>query len=270
MAKSDFNIYTTGGWRVSTAQSIWTPADISVLWLRADLGITKDGSNILSSWKDQGPSGVNYTAFGTPTWIAAQVGGKPIVRFNGSTDAFQNIGTAIMNANESRSMIFILKYTLLDPPQWSFLLGPTQRFNAGDWGIVMMCAGLMPCNAVGGPADMTIFQQYGGGPTAGASSHDISNYTAAFVSLREDVNFSTMKQAVYRNGVLVPLDSEDFAVTEVNCPGQEGSFFGCEFVGGGPRRYWSGDIAEIIMTNGIISDANWTALQSYFTSRYGL
>lgn len=103
-----------------------------------------------------------------------------------------------------------------------------------------------------------------------ANGHPITNYTAAYVCLREDLNFSTGAQAVYRNGAAVTLSSTTFSLTEANVAGEEGAFLGCQIVGAGPRRYWEGDIADIIVTNGIISTADWAAYKIWAAGKYGL
>ncbi len=57
-----------------------------VLWLKADDGVTADGSNNVSAWADQ--TG-NYTVTqGTggsqPTYVASDINGKPALRFSRS------------------------------------------------------------------------------------------------------------------------------------------------------------------------------------------
>lgn len=60
-----------------------------ILHLDAALGVTKDGSNLVSQWNDQ--SGLNYhvvqgTTANKPIWVDAVLNGKPIIRFDGSND----------------------------------------------------------------------------------------------------------------------------------------------------------------------------------------
>jgi hypothetical protein len=68
------------------------PIDISgcVLWLRSDLGITKDGADKVSAWADQSGNGNDVTqAAGDsqPLWVASQLNGYPSIRFDGANDA---------------------------------------------------------------------------------------------------------------------------------------------------------------------------------------
>lgn len=73
--------------------SSWRPTQLSgcVLWLRADMGITKDGSDRVSAWADQSGNGNHFTQ-GTgarqPKWLAT--GGKsggPAVQFRFASNA---------------------------------------------------------------------------------------------------------------------------------------------------------------------------------------
>ncbi len=62
------------------------------LWLKADAGVTKDGSNKVSAWADQSGSGANAnqaTSGAQPTWVDSALNGKPVLRFDGSDDFLQ-------------------------------------------------------------------------------------------------------------------------------------------------------------------------------------
>lgn len=67
----------------------WLPTDVAgcILWLRSDLGITKDGGNLVSAWADQSDGGNNAiqnTAADKPTWAANIRAGHPALLFNGT------------------------------------------------------------------------------------------------------------------------------------------------------------------------------------------
>jgi len=67
--------------------------DDLICWLKADAGITKDGSDLVSQWDDQTPSGSNdvtqSTADDKPVWIDDVQNGLPIVSFDGTDDFLQ-------------------------------------------------------------------------------------------------------------------------------------------------------------------------------------
>lgn len=76
--------------------------------LRADLGITKDGSDLVSAWADQSGNGLDFTqATGAnqPLWLATSGTGQPTVRFDGSND---NINTGTISSLAAPHHFFIV------------------------------------------------------------------------------------------------------------------------------------------------------------------
>lgn len=62
------------------------------LWVRSDVGITKDGSNFVSSWADQSGNGRDLTeATNKPLWVDSLVNGYPALRFDGANDLLSHI-----------------------------------------------------------------------------------------------------------------------------------------------------------------------------------
>lgn len=79
--------------RTGNGGSAWVPTDIGgcVLWLRSDLGVTKDGSSLVSLWADQSGNGndaAQATAIRRPIWTANQLNGQPGIMFDGLNDYF--------------------------------------------------------------------------------------------------------------------------------------------------------------------------------------
>jgi len=74
---------------VNTAD--WAPTDIGgcVLWLRSDLGVTKDGVDRVSEWADQSGN-ANHATQGVdakkPVYHANQINGHATIRFDGADD----------------------------------------------------------------------------------------------------------------------------------------------------------------------------------------
>lgn len=74
--------------------SEFNPLSISgcILWLKADVGITKDGGNLVSNWADQsGNSNDVAQATGTnqPLWVDSAYASKPTIRFDGVDNFLQ-------------------------------------------------------------------------------------------------------------------------------------------------------------------------------------
>ena len=66
----------------------FSPLDLTpALWVRSDLGITKDGSDLVSAWADQSGNARDFAeATNKPLWVDALVGGFPAIRFDGTND----------------------------------------------------------------------------------------------------------------------------------------------------------------------------------------
>jgi hypothetical protein len=63
------------------------PAAGRVFWLRADLGVTKGLSDLVTAWDDAATSAPCLQSFltnGLPEWRAAEVGGQPALHFDGN------------------------------------------------------------------------------------------------------------------------------------------------------------------------------------------
>jgi hypothetical protein len=76
-----------GNFSVQAAFSPPRPLDL-VVWLQADGAVTKDGSNLVSSWSDASGNGNTATAIAAkPLWVASQINGKPVIRFTANTGA---------------------------------------------------------------------------------------------------------------------------------------------------------------------------------------
>jgi len=77
----------------------WYPGDFGTSlawWIRADRGVTKDGSNLVTQADDLSSYGRHPTASGTgrPTWNATGINGLPSFDFAGD-DFLQYIGTVV-------------------------------------------------------------------------------------------------------------------------------------------------------------------------------
>jgi len=74
------------------AVASFSPTDVAGLtvWLDASQGVTKDGSNLVSTWYDQSGNSndvVQSTATNKPTWTDSEVNGLPAIVFNGSDNS---------------------------------------------------------------------------------------------------------------------------------------------------------------------------------------
>lgn len=89
------------------------PLDIAgcVLWLRSDLGVTKDGSNLVSLWADQSGNGNDFsqnTDASKPVWTADVGNGLPGLTFDGATS---DILTGTFTQAQPNTWFVAFKYT---------------------------------------------------------------------------------------------------------------------------------------------------------------
>lgn len=119
----------------SAAAAPWDPLDEASLlwWLDAsDLSsITKDGSNLVTEWRDKAPGGFEVTTAGPPTWLASGLNGRPAVEVTGQG----MLGAFAHAANEAS--VFMVG-TLINGgsssgPAISFAATGVASTGAGGW-----------------------------------------------------------------------------------------------------------------------------------------
>jgi len=99
----------------SPAVSAFTPNDVDdlIVWLKADAGITKNGSNYVSAWDDQTTGGSNNTAQATadsqPLWIDDTQNGLPILSFDGTDDFLQKTTWSAGAISQPITIFLVLK-----------------------------------------------------------------------------------------------------------------------------------------------------------------
>jgi hypothetical protein len=74
------------------------PSGNMALWLKADAGVTKDGSNMVSAWADQSGSGNNVAPYYTyrAEWVADAINDHPALYFDGGCDNyFKTLSTGL-------------------------------------------------------------------------------------------------------------------------------------------------------------------------------
>jgi len=96
----------------SSKQSVFNPLSVAgcKLWLKADVGITKDGGDLVSNWADQsGNSNDLAQATGTnqPLWVDSAHASKPTIRFDG-VDNFLQIQPFATGSHTQPVTIFIV------------------------------------------------------------------------------------------------------------------------------------------------------------------
>lgn len=223
-----------GGVRVG---SPFSPLDISglVLWLRSDLGVTLNGSNV-SAWADQSGQGNNVsqgTGAQQPPYVAsdASFGGQPSLTFtNGS---HQNLGSGVWSVS------------LVQPCTWYVLAKYTSFAGVG---IVMQDISAhqaMYVTANGGAFQISAASAMG-------SAH-VSNGAHAFVGV-----FNGASSAAYLDASTGPVSGNVGAGTLTRLQ-----------VSLSNANNWSGSVAEVMGYSGAHTAANVAQVLQYYNSRYG-
>jgi len=111
--------------------SVFSPASVSGLtfWLSSDNGITKDGSNKISFWKDRSANNYNFQQTNQslqPVFIADSLNGLPVVSFSSSylrCDSSFQVNTLFVVSNFNSSSNF---------PNFNALFTPINYSTSGD------------------------------------------------------------------------------------------------------------------------------------------
>lgn len=109
--KISINKQNLGGGKLLAAKQFY-PSDLNglALWLRADAGVTYDGSNNVSAWADQSGNGKNATATGTqrPLYVSSDINGMPVISFDGVDDRL--IGPNVISSTPC-TIIIVAKFS---------------------------------------------------------------------------------------------------------------------------------------------------------------
>lgn len=130
--------YRTGNRLANRYLGAWSPTDLSgcVLWLRSDLGITKNENNRVSDWADQSGNGLNFHRDPPENlqylWIASDpsYNNKPVVSNDGP--AHLSLSTGQLAVGDA-SVIGVLEF--LDDQYILYSVGPKYGyvlFESGD------------------------------------------------------------------------------------------------------------------------------------------
>jgi hypothetical protein len=111
------NIATVDGTAVANVATVngttwpsFLPTDIASLeiWVRSDLGITKDGGDAVATWADQSGNGNDFNhVTNKPTWVDSQINGEAVVKFDGTNDEMQ---TASITLNRPMHFFVVLEH----------------------------------------------------------------------------------------------------------------------------------------------------------------
>jgi prepilin-type N-terminal cleavage/methylation domain-containing protein len=204
------------------------------LWISADSLNLFDGNSV-STWSDLSGKGNNVlqpTGSRQPTFRANVLNGKPIVRFDGASNEMSL--TNVINTS-GISFFIVAKWNALN--NYSFAVG----LNSGSEGYLRNPG---TANSLFRPDGYTYTTIYQNGTGYSCSSPCTTLSTASLLANRvyattQNSNISKSIKWLGRN--------------EFNNP-----------------TWWSGDIAEVIIYNFALSDAQRRSVEQYLGNKYGI
>ena len=216
------------------------------LWLKADTGVIKDASNLVSEWDDQSGNNFNViqaTGSKQPLFADNTLNGKPSVKFDGIDDYLQTPGQVNLLNGGDISLFVVVKPGAMQNT-YADIIDYTHATNVN---MVMQ-------------QDYTWTNQF---------------YFQGNNRQQLDPNNFMIFSSVFKNGVS--------AFSYLNGSNQKGgalsaatTYIEPNYVTIGNKsnqafpRQFNGDIVEIIVYNTALSDSDRSAVESYLISKYAI
>lgn len=235
--------------------SSFSPSTLTGLqiWLRADLGVTKDGSNNVSTWVDQSTNAYSFSgtvSTNKPVWVSSDINSKPAMSFS-SGKYFKNAVQPISATSHAFTIWLIVNSASLASGPIPFCIGIDSGKNMS-----------MYMNNVANYLNVTVGDATAGAyPPVRASTAFGTDNTWYALSLTYSGGSSTANYQFYNsNATATTVAANNNSVTA------SGTWIGAYTNGAEP----SGDIAEFILTNAVATSTERTNMQAYINARYGL
>lgn len=202
------------------------------VWLDAALGITKDGADLVAQWNDQSGNGHNCTATNKPLWVDNQINSLPSVRFDGVNDYMISAAFVL---NQPVTIFFVLKViSNTGQDMWGIGRGARVEFS----------------EEAPNPNEATI---YAGTAQVGSTAFNDTTWYL-WTGIFNGVNSSLRKNADAKNSG--------------NAGGNNltGYYLGRSTI----ASYSNIEIAEMLIYDSTLSDANELIVRTYLNNKYGI
>lgn len=221
------------------------PSNGLQLWLRADVGVTKDGSDVVDQWKDLSGNDHHFsqaTTSAKPLWTSAAIGSLPSVNFDGSSD-YLSAGDVELHSNSEGMTVFAVRRA--DDTAYRGLLSKYWS-NQRVW--ILSTTSFILQESSG---------SYNGNTNADRASTTLDQVDSAVWTPGE-------AGQIWENGSLMGTATTAVTdLTETTAPLYLGRIadFG---------NYFDGDVAEMIVYNRALSNTERIEVETYLAQRYGL
>jgi len=228
--------------------SISSPLDVTgcLLWLRADLGVTKV-DNKVSSWKDSalGSDASQSSDDLKPLYVENQINDLPVIRFGGTDDYMS--GVLVYNAKPLHMFQIYKRITLV----------------AGADGLTIVNTSDGDTNQSGAVLNFnsstTQIDTYHAGYKSQLTSPGLANGVVALVESK----FDGVNNTLYVNGVAKTPVADTGTFNSTNY------YIGCRYFGGTVKAgYLNADIAEILIYDSALSDPDRLTVETYLNGKY--
>jgi alpha-tubulin suppressor-like RCC1 family protein len=220
------------------------------VWLRADAGVTADGSGKVSSWVDQGPS--HYSANGSvgtaPLLVSGAYNGNPAIRFDGASQYLQ---IPSLTDGYSGGVSVFAVFNPTSNSSWSRI------FDFGN----------------GNPANNLILARESTSSQLVFQSYQGAAATENFAS-SNDLQTSQLQQYTVVDNPTASANMYKFSAITATATGEPADSVTrhSNFIG---RSNWGdplfqGDIAEILIYSRPLSDSERGQVEGYLADKYGL
>jgi len=233
---------TTSADFVVTAGSAPTSAAGLALWFKADTGLVTDGSGNVSQWLDQSGNGnhASQTVMAAEPVLATNaINGQPVVRFNGTSDYL-----SFPAVNTTNFTVFIV-YRMTGHQAWG---GPMVNRAAGEYGFELSS----------GTADTSVFQPH---LVESLGGQELANKTTGVglsLPLGPTLQEWTSDYRYFEDGL------EQAVINGVGGWDVSGGRLGYAW------SYMSGDIAEVLVYNTVLSDTDRQGVANYLNGKYAV
>jgi hypothetical protein len=223
------------------------------LWLRADVGVEKDGSNYVTKWADQSGNTKDGTPVGSvnqPLYVTSQINSQPILRFDGTTD-YLRCPAGFADLSAGITVVAVYKPTGSPASGERIIDFANGSYNKN---IILSRAGSSS------DLDLVFFDTTSTGQQLSATSAITQNQANLFVGTHNGSNQLTL----YSKGAQIGQASGSALPNAT----RNNNYIGVDNFGAG--AWLRGDLAELILYNRILTAAERFNVESYLGAKYAI